>query len=181
MAAQWSCIINFMEVVLSKPVNKIDLCADMILASARAFKAGSQIDFVTSILLAGAVNEILEPLLEELGLKRKRGEFALRVARIASKISDDHPIDEKTRKSAFASSKSIYNALKHAGDRNRGIKPSDDLEMIVDLCVEAAESLSFALDNFLALPEPYVTQQKINQVFSDEFLDLFQTLRNEIG
>lgn len=170
-----------MKVVLSKPVNKIDLCVDMILASARAFKAGSQIDFVTSILLAGAANEILEPLLQELGIKTKRGEFALRAACIASKDSGDNPIDEKTRKSAFASSKSIYNALKHAGDRNRGIKPSDDLEMVVDLCDEAEWSLSFALDNFLALPESYVTQEKIKQVYSDEFLDLFQTLRYEIG
>lgn len=170
-----------MEIVLSKPVNKIDLCVDMILASARAFKSGSQIDFVTSILLAGAANEILEPLLQELSINTRRGEFALRASCIAGKNSSGNYIHEKARKSAFSSSKSIYNALKHAGDKNRGIKPSDDLEMVVDLSDEAEWSLSFALDNFLALPTPYVTQQKINQVYPDEFLDLFQTLRYEIG
>lgn len=119
MAAQWFWMINFMEVVLSKSINKIDLCVDMLLSSARALKSGKQIDFATSILLAGAVNEILEPLLEELGIRRNRGEFALRVARIASKNSNGNPSHEKIRKSAFSSSKSIYNALKHAGDKNQ--------------------------------------------------------------
>ena len=181
MAVQRYWALNFMEIVLPKPINKIDLCVDMILASARALKAGKQIDFVTSILLAGAVNEILEPLLQELRIETKRGEFALCAARIANKNSSDNPIHEKTRKSVFSNSKSIYNALKHAGNKNRGIKPSDDLEMVVDLCDEAEWSLSFALDNFLALRKPYVTQQKINQVYPDEFLDLFQTLKYEIA
>lgn len=157
----------------------------MILASARAFKAGKQIDFATSILLAGAVNEILGPLLQELSIKTKRGEFALRAACIASKNSSDNPIHEKTRRLVFSSSKSIYNALKHAGDKKPDgtwrLKPSSDLIMNVDLCDEAEWSLSFSLDNFIALPEPYVTPQKINQVYSDDFLDLYQTLRYEIG
>lgn len=174
-----------MEILLLRTINKIDICVDMILASAKALKAGNQIDFVTSILLSGAVNEILEPLLQEKNIKSKRGEFALRAACILSKTSGGSPIHEKTRKSAFANSKSIYNALKHAGDKKSDgswkIKPSSDLIMDVDLCDEAEWSLSFALDNFLALPEPYVTQQKINQVYSDEFLDIFQTLSYEIG
>lgn len=159
-------------------INKISLCEDMLLTSARFYKNGTcDIDFATSILLSGAVNEITEPLLKELDIKTKRGHFS----ELAAKLSKSEKTIKEKEKIHYKLTKSIYNSIKHAGDHNRKFKPSEDLEIFANLKDEAEWSLSFALDNFLALPAPYVTQQKINHVYSDEFLDLFQTLRYEIG
>lgn len=167
-----------------KTINKIDLCVDMIIASARSLKQGSDIDYVSSILLSGAVNEILEPLFEELNIKTKRGNHAELTAHIAKRISNKAIDAERVKKSAFRNSKFIYNTLKHAGDKKDGkftVAPSSDLEIDVNLMDEAKRSLGFAIDNFLALPPPYVTQEKINHVYPKEFLDISQTLRYEIG
>jgi hypothetical protein len=162
-------------------IDKISLCEDMLLSSARFYKNGiCDVDFATSILLSGAVNEITEPLLKELGIKTRRGCFS----ELAAKLSKSEKSLEDKEKIHFGLSKSVYNSIKHAGSGERGkkiINASEDLEIFANLKGEASWSLSFALENFLALPEPYVTQQRINHVYSDEFLDLFQTLRYEIG
>lgn len=133
-------------------------------------------DFATSILLSGAVNEITEPLLKEFGIKTRRGYFS----ELAAKLSKSEKSLKEKEKLHFGLTKSVYNSIKHAGDHNGKVKPSEDLEIFSNLKDQAEWSLSFALDNFLALPDPYVTQQKINHIYSDEFLDLFQTLRYEI-
>ena len=159
-------------------INKISLCEDMLLASARFYKNGTcDVDFATSILLSGAVNEITEPLLKEFSIKTRRGHFS----ELAAKLSKSEKSIERKQKIHFALTKSVYNEIKHAGDHNGKVKPSEDLEIFANLKDEAEWSLSFALNNFLALPAPYVTQQKINHIYTDEFLDLFQTLRYEIG
>ncbi len=159
-------------------INKISLCEDMLLASARFYKNGTcDVDFATSVLLSGAVNEITEPLLRELDIKTKRGRFS----ELAAKLSKSEKTIKEKEKIHYTLTKSIYNSIKHAGDQNGKVKPSEDLEIFSNLKDEAEWSLSFALDNFLALPAPYVTQQKINNIYSDEFLDLFQVLRYEIG
>lgn len=161
-----------------KTLDKINLCVDLLLESASELRGAERdIHFVKSILLSGAVNEIIEPLLKEHDIPLPRGVFVDLATRLAK--PEDIQRKEKLKTRFFNISKSIYNALKHAG--GNGKSASQDLIIEADLQVEAEESFLLALSNFEALPPPYKTQEKIKSAYSDEFLELFQIFRYELA
>jgi hypothetical protein len=160
-----------------KTIDKINLCVDLLLESASELRvAKKDIHFVKSILLSGAVNEIIEPLLKEHDIPLRRSVFVDLATRLSKPEDTQHKEKLKTR--FFNFSKSIYNALKHAG--GNGKTASQDLILEADLQEEAEQIFLLALSNFEALPPPYKTQEKVKSVYSDEFLELFQILRYEL-
>jgi hypothetical protein len=161
-----------------KTLNKINLCVDMLLESASELRGAERdIHLVKSILLSGAANEIIEPLLKELNITLPRGVFPKLVTRLLK--PENIPDETDLEKRFFQLSKSVYNALKHSG--GNGKTASQDLIIEADLQAEAEQSFLLALSNFEALPPPYKTQEKINLVYTNEFLELFQNFRYELA
>jgi hypothetical protein len=99
--------------------------------------ARRDIDYVTSILLSGAVIGIVSPLLKEQG----RHTMHELQSKIAKSITE--PDEEASHEGMF---REIYNSLKHAG--NNKIPASNDLEIHTDLKKEAAHMLDAAKHDF---------------------------------
>jgi hypothetical protein len=99
--------------------------------------ARRDIDYVTSILLSGAVIGIVSPLLKEQG-GHTMHEL---LSRIANLIAE--PDEEASHEGMF---REIYNSLKHAGNKN--IPASNDLKIQTDLKKEAAHMLDAAKHDF---------------------------------
>jgi hypothetical protein len=127
----------------------------------RYTNARRHIDYVTSILLSGAVVGIVSPLLKEQG-GHSMHEL---LARIGNLIAE--PGEEAAHEGVF---REIYNSLKHAGNKNKNIPPSSDLEIQTNLKKEAAHMLDAAKHDFReieALPE-------VREGLSKEFLTLLE-------
>jgi hypothetical protein len=99
--------------------------------------AKNEMDYVSSILLSGAVVGIIAPLLAE------QGGYPMHeiLARISNVMNEDGEKD--TKQGIF---RETYNVFKHAG--NRKIKPSEDLEVETNLKLEAGRMLLAAKSDF---------------------------------
>ena len=120
--------------------NKIIVASSMLLEASTIFDgASSEMDFITSILLSGAVIGIIAPLLSELG-GYPTHEI---LARIADTLDDNN--EERHHPGMF---RTVYNALKHAGNKRKTLKASDDLEFEANLAQEAEKMLYVAKSDF---------------------------------
>jgi hypothetical protein len=120
--------------------HKIELASGMFIeAHDRFVTARRDIDYVVALMLAGAVEGIIAPLLEEQGGKTTHS----LLARIGEQFSE--PGDPKMHEGMF---RTIYNGLKHAGNERRKISASADLELHADLRVEAGRMLDDAKQDF---------------------------------
>ena len=141
-------------------LNKVHVASDMFVeAHSRYVNATRDIDYITSILLSGAVIGIIGPLLKEQG-GRTTHEL---LAKIADKIAE--PGDDPARDGMF---RSVYNALKHAGKDHPKVLASDDLEIHAHLSLEAARMLDAAKEDFRKVEASSEVQQSI----SPEFIQL---------
>jgi hypothetical protein len=92
-------------------LNKVRLASEMFVeAHTRYATASRDIDYISSILLSGAVIGIIGPLLKEQG-GRTTHEL---LARFANAISE--PGDDPARDGMF---RAVYNSLKHAGNAEK--------------------------------------------------------------
>lgn len=127
--------------------HKLDLAADMLIdADSRLRREATTLDYVTVILLAGAVANIIIPLLKEAGVKPAREIFANLTNMFEGRPADAEKVDP--RDFLFA-----YNSLKHAGGGGRG-KASEDL--VVEMCLYS-EAMSIMQDTILDASQLPVT------------------------
>jgi hypothetical protein len=102
-------------------LNKIQVASEMFVeAHTRYATAGRNIDYITSIMLSGAVVGIIGPLLKDQG-SRTTHELLARIANVISEPGDDPANDGMFR--------AVYNSLKHAGNKRQNVLASDDLEI----------------------------------------------------
>lgn len=127
----------------------------------RYTSARRDIDYITSILLSGAVVGIISPLLKEQG-GHTMHELLTRIGKLIVE-----PGKEETHEGMF---RETYNALKHAGNKNQNISPSEDLEIQTGLKKEAAHMLDAAKHDFLEIK---VFPQD-REGLSKEFLSLLE-------
>lgn len=145
--------------------NKIQVAAEMFLeAHQRYTTANRDIDYITSVMLSGAVVGIVSPLLTEQGGHPTHS----LLARIGNAIA--LPGESPTHEGMF---REIYNALKHAGDNNRRKKivPSADLEIHADLALEAAHMLHAAKQDFRQIQ----VCNELKKRLAPEFLELLES------
>lgn len=145
--------------------NKIQVAAEMFLEAHQRYTTASRdIDYITSVMLSGAVVGIISPLLTEQG---GHSTHSL-LARIGNVVAQ--PGEPSTREGMF---REIYNALKHAGDdkRSKKITPSADLEIHADLALEAACMLDAAKQDFRQIQVSHELKKKL----APEFLDLLES------
>jgi len=143
--------------------NKIQVAAEMFLEAHQRYTTASRdIDYITSVMLSGAVVGIVSPLLTEQG---GHSTHSL-LSRISNAIAE--PGEPPTRDGMF---REIYNALKHAGDTKRKVAPSADLEIHADLAVEAARMLDAAKQDFRQIQISHELKKRL----APEFLDLLES------
>jgi hypothetical protein len=148
-----------------KKFNKIIVASNMFEEASKKFDAASSdMDFITSIQLSGAVVGIIAPLLEEQG-----GHPMHKIlSRIGNVIADEG--DEKQYPGMY---RETYNTLKHAGNTRKKVKPSEDLEFETDLALEAARMLDVAKSDFKEIKVP----QSIREQLSPLFIKLMESER----
>lgn len=149
--------------------NKITLAGDMLVQAVHNYhRSQKDSDYITSILLAGAVIDIIAPLLTELGMKSSQTSLAeLSEAMVESSEASSH------KKKAKWFYRRIYNSLKHAGAKET--PASQDLTLCADLKNEAEFLISHAVGDYSNIPEPYITQEDINKKMSYDLLDILQS------
>jgi len=150
--------------------NKIVLASKMFIEAHNKFdSAKSEMDYVSSILLSGAVVGIVAPLLEE--------QVGHPMHEILARISNDVMIhfmvsegNEKAHQSIF---RKTYNAFKHAGNKKMNIKPTEDLEIETDIKLEAGRMLDVAKSDFKQIE----ISRNIRSQISNEFIQLLESER----
>lgn len=130
------------------------IAADMLEEAINKFKtAESDLDYIQSILLAGASIGITNPLLSENQRQTAHEKSAENVIRIRE-YSLGRELSQQEREDVFRGAmrfnKQAYNSLKHAGKGK--LAASDDLEIETDFAVEAEELLWAAIEDFKGLP-----------------------------
>ncbi|MBK0114496.1 MULTISPECIES: hypothetical protein [unclassified Delftia] len=152
-----------------KTYNKLVLGSEILVDASETYKnANCDAHFARAILLAGAVLEIIRPLLEELKIDTPMDELA----DLAHMVEHGIPAANKDDRNIYLRFyKATYNSLKHAGKdygRNQK-KASDDLEIEADLQEEARELIDFAIRSFKRLP---LSLDLVAFQLSDKFLDI---------
>ena len=145
-------------------LNKVKVASEMFVeAHARYATARRDIDYITSIMLSGAVIGVIGPLLKEQG---GRTTHELLVA-IANAISS--PGDAPAYEGMF---RTVYNGLKHAGNdkQKQKVRASDDLEIRTNLPLEAARLLDAAKNDFRNIE----VSAEVRQGLSPEFIQLLE-------
>lgn len=143
--------------------NKIQIAAEMFLeAHLRYTTASRDIDYITSLMLSGAVVGMISPLLTEQGGHSRHS----LLARISNAIAE--PSEPPSGEGMF---RAIYNALKHTGNDRRSVAPSADLEIHADLALEAARMLDAAKQDFRQIQ---VSQEQKKKLVP-EFLTLLES------
>lgn len=141
-------------------LNKVQVASEMFVEAHNRYATASRdIDYITSILLSGAVIGIIGPLLKEQG-GRTTHEL---LARIANAISE--PGDDPAREGMF---RAVYNSLKHAGNERPKVLASSDLEIHTNLPMEAGRMLDAAKDDFRNVE----VSAEVRQGLSTEFIQL---------
>jgi hypothetical protein len=155
-----------------KEHDKLELAGQLLLEAARECRAASSdVEFAKSLLLAGAVENILTPYLEELSASGSRPEYTPRQHELAMhmQIIAGKPTSDDIG-AALKFLRDPYNHLKHAGKvRGKDQRPpSQDLKFFADLRHEADWMIALAIEDFNKLPlNPHE--------LSDELLDLLQS------
>ncbi|NGZ15227.1 hypothetical protein HGG78_15925 [Vibrio aestuarianus] len=131
------------------------IAADMLEEAINKFKtAKNDLDYIQSILLAGASIGITNPLLSENKKQTAHEKSAENVIRIRE-YRLGRELSRKERQDVFSGAmrfnKQAYNSLKHAG-KGKQLAASDDLEIETDFAVEAEELLWAAIEDFKSLP-----------------------------
>lgn len=131
------------------------IAADMLEEAINKFKtAKNDLDYIQSILLAGASIGITNPLLSENQKQTAHEKSAENVIRIRE-YRLGRELHWEERKDVFSGvmrfNKQAYNSLKHAGKGTK-LAASDDLEIETDFEVEAEELLWAAIEDFKSLP-----------------------------
>jgi hypothetical protein len=145
--------------------NKIVLASKMFIEAHNKFdSAKSEMDYVSSILLSGAVVGIVAPLLEEQG-GHPMHEILARISNVM--VSEGY---EKAHQGIF---RETYNAFKHAGNKRKKIKPTEDLEIETDIKIEAGRMLDIAKSDFKQIE----VSHNIRSQISNEFIQLLESER----
>ena len=145
--------------------NKIVLASKMFTEAHNKFdSAKSEMDYVSSILLSGAVVGIVAPLLEEQG-GIPMHEILTRISNVMASEGD-----EKTYQGIF---RETYNAFKHAGNKRKKIKPTEDLEIETDIKIEAGRMLDIAKSDFKQIE----VSHNIRRQISNEFIQFLESER----
>lgn len=153
--------------------NKIPLAGEMLVQAVNSYShAPRDIDYVTSILLAGAVIGIIAPLLKELDIKSSQ--VALAELSVKLNNSPSSPDHGKKIGRAIGFYRCTYNSLKHAG-QGQDNPASKDLVINADLKDEAEFLIRHAVQDYNKIPEPYITQEYINNEMPHELLDILQS------
>lgn len=140
-----------------KRYNKIIVASMMFEESVRIFNAAqSDIDYISSIMLSGAVVGTIAPLLEEQG-GHPMHEILSRIGNVMSSVGE-----EKQHPGIY---RQTYNSLKHSGNKARKIKASEDLEFESDLRLEAVRMLDVAKSDFREVVVPEHVRAKIAPSF----------------
>jgi hypothetical protein len=117
--------------------SKIVLASQMFeKAHSEYMSAKTDMDYVNSILLSGAVVGIISPLMEEQG--------GYCTHRFLTKIGNSRSADKKH----IGMYRQIYNSLKHTGNSNDKLLPSSDLIFDADLKYEASKMIYCAKSDF---------------------------------
>ncbi|MFA0335245.1 MULTISPECIES: hypothetical protein [unclassified Vibrio] len=140
---------------MEKKYDKRLIAADMLEEAINKFKtATSDLDYIQSILLAGASIGITNPLLSENQKQTAHEKSAETVIRIRE-YGLGRELSPQERKDVFSGTmrfnKQAYNSLKHAG-KGKQLAASDDLDIETDFAVEAEELLWAAIEDFNGLP-----------------------------
>ena len=123
-----------------KKYNKIIVASNMFEEASRKFDAASpDMDFITSIQLSGAVVGIIAPLLEEQG-GHPMHEILARIGNVIADEGDDKQYPGMYRET--------YNTMKHAGNKRKDVRPSEDLNFETNLALEAARMIDVAKSDF---------------------------------
>lgn len=140
-------------------LNKILIAADMFVESHQCFvTAKCDIDYITSLLLSGAVVGIVgETLRDQGGVSTHRS-----LADLTNFVSETG-----TPKIPDGAFRMVYNALKHAGDKRNDIRASDDLEIYADLPDEAARMLDAAKADFNRIEISAEIASSLNPCFKE--------------
>lgn len=140
-------------------LNKVHIAAQMFSEAHRRFQAAtSDIDYVTSILLSGAVIGIVGPLVKEQG-RHTTHELLARIESLLG--ASGTPIHE-------GMFRAVYNSLKHTGNERRNISPSQDLVIETGLRREAGYMLEAARDDFRNIE----VSRAVRESLPSEFLAL---------
>jgi hypothetical protein len=151
-----------------KSYDKRLLAADMLEEAILKFKiAEKDLDYIQSILLAGASIGITNPLLNEVQKSTSHEKSANTVVRLREHALG-RALTEDEKKNVFSGSmrfnKQAYNSLKHAG-KGKMLAASDDLEIQTDLMAEAEELLWAAIEDYknLSLPPQFLIDNGKNE------------------
>lgn len=140
-----------------KKYNKIVLASQMFEKAHDLYDSAQvEMDYVTSILLSGAVVGIIAPLLEEQGGSPMH-EILVRVGNAISREGD-----EKQHQGMY---RETYNSLKHAGNNRSKLKPSDDLVFETNIEREAAHMLDVAKSDFSSIDVSTEVRGKLTTAF----------------
>ncbi|MBA5689146.1 hypothetical protein [Rugamonas apoptosis] len=140
--------------------DKLELAGQLLLEAARECRsATSDVGYAKSLLLAGAVENILTPYLDELSAAGSKPEYTPRQVEMARHMENfagafagEPPSGDIAAALKFL--RNPYNHLKHAGkDRgNDKSLPSEDLMFYADLRNEADWMVAMAIEDYSRLP-----------------------------
>lgn len=135
--------------------NKIVVLSEMFVEAHERFdKASRDIDYITSLMLSGAICGIVSPLLNAQGA----GTFHAILASLFTKPPHE---------SVF---RSVYDGFKQAGDKRKRLAPSADLAINADLRKEAAWMLEAAREDLSKL----IIERGVLDQLSEQFLKLIR-------
>jgi hypothetical protein len=134
--------------------SKILLASQMFEKAHSEFvNAESDMDFINSILLSGAVVGMISPLMEEQG--------GCSTHRFLTRIGNARSSEKKH----IGMYRHIYNSLKHSGDSRNKVLASEDLSFEADLKYEAGKMLYCAKSDF---NDVLIPNEQIN-LLSEQF------------
>jgi len=149
------------------------MAGELLVEAARECKnATDDVHFAKSILLSGAVDLMVSPILDEHGIESLHVSLSKAAARFGGENLDKLTPEQlqKTVGKGIKYFRFTYNSLKHTGSSK--VKASDDLDFFANLEQEAYHMIDACISDFNKLP---LSQGYINTVFSDELLSLLQS------
>ncbi|KQV78485.1 hypothetical protein ASD15_21985 [Massilia sp. Root351] len=139
--------------------NKLQLAGELLVAAAEDCRnAACDQDYAKSILVAGAVTGIVEPLLKELGIVPHH--IGLARGAVEFKELDGPLFSPEERAQLIRQGRTYYqlaySALKHAGFPGKNIKASENLEFETNLKEEAYYLVDSAINDYIKIPAQYL-------------------------
>lgn len=143
-------------------LNKILISAQLLQEAVQTYRrANASWEYAACILLAGAAHVVFSDLLDAAAIADQPGEKGRQgvtssvsglqlLAKSPALLRDaDLPVDEKIR--GFELERSVYNSLKHAGDRSKKIPAWADISTDGDMPYEACNLAGIAMADFRTL------------------------------